>query len=447
MKKQLLIVFTSILLAATTTACGAGGSGETANKEKTKSKEGKTVVTLSLKEPNPFYQVVEKKFEEKNPDIDLQIQSYKKMDEGYGEGGFEKYIKTTSTALLSGKGADIFEVSDLPIDKYVDKKLLVNMNDLIEQDKTLNKSDLYMNILEPLKLNGGLYAMPSGFMLRTFVGDGDILEKTSAKVDDKNWTWKQFGEISKQLIQEAGKSSKDHRYALGNNPPELLLQEMVVDSYREFVDVTTRKAKFDSPIFEETLLQIKKMYDDKVMTSEPQEKENPLFYTGRLISPEDIIVPRMLYSNPKLLQKPHAEGQTGGAKIVAFSELAIQAKSTVKEEAWKFITFLLSEEVQSLKEREGLSLLKSVNEKKLKEFQEQLKSGEQKLPSGEAISVTDKDFADLNTIISTADSYGGADNKVRSIIDEESGAFFSGQKSAKEVAKLIQSRTTLYLNE
>lgn len=425
MKKWLCMIFIGILMTSMT-ACSSGGSKELASTEKPVIKEGRTVVTLSIQEPSAFYQTAEKKFEEKYPDIDLQIQT---TDD------YQTYQKTTNTALLSGKGPDIFEISSLPIDDYVRKKLLLNMDELIEQDKTVNKSDLQMNILNVLKLNGGMYTMPFGFSLRAFVGDGDILKNT--KIDDKNWTWKEFEETSKAL----GESGTERRYALANDPPELLLQERIVDKYTGFVDHKAKKAKFDSPLFVEAMQQIKKMYDDKVMTSEPADIGKQLFYSTVLQSPADFIKGwHLFFSNPMLLQKPE---QTGGARIIPAMQLAIQAKSSVKEEAWKFIAYLLSEEGQSLQERQGFSLLKSVNEKQLNDIQEQVKSGKY----GKALKVSDEEFTQFKQLISTADNYADVDGSVISIIGDESRSFFSGQKSAEEVAKLIQNKVTTFLNE
>ncbi|WP_282935535.1 extracellular solute-binding protein [Paenibacillus sp. RC67] len=447
MIKRIGIIGIGIVMTVTT-ACSSGGSVETANKEKPKTKEGKTIITLSMKEPSPFYQVVEKKFEEKYPDIDLQIQTYKKMGEKWGGGDFENYKKTTNTALLSGKGADILEVSDLPVGEYVSKQLLVNMNDFMDKDQTLNKNDLHMNILKAIQLNGGWYTMPSAFSLRAFVGDGDILKKAGVNVDDKNWTWPEFAEISKKLMKETEKNSKERRYALANDPPELLLQEMVVDSYAELVDRAALKAKFDSPLFGEMMQQIKKMYDDKVMTSESADFGKQLFYSTVITSPADFIEgPYSLFANPKLMQKPHAKGQNGGMRIIPSSQFAIQAKSPVKEEAWKFIAFMLSADVQSLQDRGGFSLLRSVNEKVLSEIQAQVKSGTFKLDSGKGAKVPDEQFTQFKQLIQTADRFAGLDSKVISIVGDESRAFFSGQKSAEEVAKLIQNRATTYLNE
>ncbi|CAK4847122.1 unnamed protein product [Aphanomyces euteiches] len=281
--------------------------------------------------------------------------------------------------------------------------------------------------------------MPSGFSLRAFVGDGDIIGNTS--IDDKNWTWKEFEQTSKKL----GKSGTERRYALANDPPEVLLQEMIVDKYTEFVDHTAKKAKFDSPLFVGAMQQIKKMYDDKVMTSEPADIGKQLFYSTVLRSPADLINgPHLFFSNPKLLQKPE---QKGGTRIIPVSQFAIQANSPVKEQAWKFIAFLLSYDGQSLQEREGFSLLKSVNEKQLDEIQEQVKAETYKLPDGKAPKVTDEEFTQFKQIISTADNYADVDGSVISIIGDESRSFFSEQKSAEEVAKLIQNKVTIFLNE
>ncbi|MFU1794521.1 hypothetical protein ACM1RC_11705 [Paenibacillus azoreducens] len=92
MKKWLLMLLMGAIM-TTATACGsgsdAGSNGKEQAKEKQTNKEGKTVVTLSIQEPGPFYEALKKKFEEKYPDIDLQIQSYKNAGEKWDPGDYE----------------------------------------------------------------------------------------------------------------------------------------------------------------------------------------------------------------------------------------------------------------------------------------------------------------------------------------------------------------------
>ncbi|MGO4695897.1 ABC transporter substrate-binding protein [Paenibacillus sp. 2TAB26] len=426
MKKILFIMVLMLVM----TACSSGGGEELESANKPGSSEGKTVVTLAARQPSIFLQTAEKKFEDKYPDIDIQIQ----VTEEY-----EKYTKTTNAALLSGKGPDIFDISSLPIEDYVSKKLILNMDELMEKDKTINKSDLQMNILDQLKSNDGMYTMPFGFSLRAFIGDGDILGNTD--IDDKNWTWKEFEKTVKVL----GEKGPERRYAMANDPPEMLLQEMLMDKYSEFVDHAAKEAKFDSPLFMEAMQQIKGMFDNKVMTAEQADIGKQMFHSIVIESPADFInAPLLYFSNPKLLQKPE---QKGGTRIITYSRFAIQAQSPVKEEAWKFISFLLSVEGQSLQDRVGFSLLKSVNEKQLNEIQQQVKGGTYKLPDGKVPQVTDEQFNQFKELTSTADNYSDVDGKVFSIVGDEASSFFSEQKSAEEVAKLIQNKVTTYLNE
>lgn len=193
--------------------------------------------------------------------------------------------------------------------------------------------------------------------------------------------------------------------------------------------------------------QVKTLYDEGVATSEPADKGKQLFYSTRLNSPSDFIhIPYTYFSNPKLLQKPNA-GQTGGMRIIPASHYAVQAASPVKEEALTFIAFLLSEEGQSLQEREGFALLKSINDKKLDDIQEQVKKGAYKLPNGKTAQVPDEAFQQFKQLLHSENQFAELDVKVLSIVGEEAYSFFSGQKSAEEIAKLMQNRVTTYLNE
>ncbi|MEJ9220565.1 ABC transporter substrate-binding protein [Paenibacillus glucanolyticus] len=435
MKKWLSIISMGVIIASLT-ACGSGESGKA---DQSTTKEGKTVLTLSLLESSPFYKMLEKKFEEKHPDIDLQIHESK---------DYEKYRNTTNTAMLSGKGMDIIEADVLPLNEYVSKGFLLDMNDLLEQEQTLNKDDLQTTILDGLKVNEGVYVIPSGYSFSVFVGDGDMLGSANVKFDDQTWNLKEFEQVSKEVIQK--NRGADELYALADYPPEYLFQEMLFTNYTAFVEASAKKAKFDSPEFVDLLQQAKKMSDDKIITSEVAKAGNQLFYSSRIGSPTDFIEgPYTIFDNPKLLQIPQAgeAGDRTGARVVPLSQFVINAKTPVRDEAWKFITFLLSEEAQSIQERTGFSMLKSVNEKMINDLQEKVKSGDYTLSNGEQAKVSDEQFTVFKQIVESADQYVELDAKVLNIAREESYAFFSGQKTAEEVAKLIQNRVTTYLNE
>ncbi|GJM76871.1 hypothetical protein HMSSN036_90870 [Paenibacillus macerans] len=190
------------------------------------------------------------------------------------------------------------------------------------------------------------------------------------------------------------------------------------------------------------------MYDDGIMTGNPAELGKQLFYSAVLFEPADVInVTHTYFDHPQLLQKPHSAEQSGAMRIIPLTQLGIRAKTPVPEEAWKLVSFLLSEEAQSIRERSGFSLLKSVNGQKLEEIKQQIGEGTYKLPDGKAVKAEDEEFTRFQQLLDTVDQYSQLDGKVIAIVGEESLAFFSGQKSAEEAAKLIQNRVTTFLNE
>lgn len=137
-------------------------------------------------------------------------------------------------------------------------------------------------------------------------------------------------------------------------------------------------------------------------------------------------------------------GQESGGSFKGHKSIAINANSKVKQEAWKFIKFLLSEDVQTQPKLQGFSVNKSVNEKNLEEL---AAKGSVASNSGTNVPVTAEGIQTLKQMIANANIFITDDGKIQSIVAEEAKASFSGQKSVDEVAKLIQNRVTTYLNE
>ncbi|MNI65066.1 hypothetical protein D3C73_1205490 [compost metagenome] len=124
----------------------------------------------------------------------------------------------------------------------------------------------------------------------------------------------------------------------------------------------------------------------------------------------------------------------------------MNANSSVKEEAWDFVKFLISENIQP----GGFPLNKQAFQK---QAQQLIQAGNMKVDEdgpnkGKSYQITETDIQTLTTYLTGAiHPVEYKPSKVGEIIGQESQAYFSGQKSAEDVAKLIQNRVTLYLNE
>ncbi|QJD82716.1 hypothetical protein [Cohnella herbarum] len=94
-----------------------------------------------------------------------------------------------------------------------------------------------------------------------------------------------------------------------------------------------------------TMFRLLSYLDERLMTAEPAELDKQLFYDSVLREPSDLInVTHTVFDHPRLLQKPHSIEQSGSTmRIIPSSEFAIRAKTPLQKEAWKLLSFLLSD--------------------------------------------------------------------------------------------------------
>lgn len=78
-------------------------------------------------------------------------------------------IQTLNTEILAGTGPDIIILDGLPAESYIQKGMLADISD------KLDLSDVYAEIFEPLKVNGGLYYLPARFKTTLLVSDAETL--------------------------------------------------------------------------------------------------------------------------------------------------------------------------------------------------------------------------------------------------------------------------------
>jgi len=74
-------------------------------------------------------------------------------------------------------------------------------------------------------------------------------------------------------------------------------------------------------------------------------------------------------------------------------------------------------------------------------------SGESKVFGINLHPAKEEEIVEIRGLIEKIDRMERFDETVLSIIAEESGAYFSGQKSVEEVVSVIQSRANIYMNE
>lgn len=450
---------TASIRPATPDAGAETGKPEQA-KEPVQQKNGKTLVTLSLLTPHPFLVEAEQKFEAAHPDIDIEIKSLLGPEtEGVTDRDMDKFNNQQRTELLAGKGADIYMMEGSLMAAYASKNLLAKLDTLQSADPSFDKSQLFSSILDGVKLNGHLYGIPLAFTMDSLLtGDAEAMAAAGVSFDDGSWTWEEFSRVAEKLVKG---NTGSKRYALNSLPPEHMLVMRVYGSYRNWVDESGRKASFQSEAFLALMEQVKGLYDNGTMTKEKTKTGDSFFLPARIYRPQDYFNELAWYKNGQVFQAPRVEGSREGMSFRVFSMMTVREKSPVKEEAWSFIRFLLSEDMQSSPNLYGIPVHRAVTAKQIEELRKSVKNGTLqvqqdimisdgdgdplKLPA--SVRVTDQDFDDLAKLIEEARYLAVSDSEVENIVYEEARAYYNGQKTALEVAKLIQNRVTTYLNE
>lgn len=90
----------------------------------------------------------------------------------------EDALKNLNTKVMAGEGADIFILDDMPLNSYIEKGMLMDLSSFI--DSVSAEDELFGNIVDAMKTDGKLYAMPCDIQIPVICGE----EKYTSMVND-----------------------------------------------------------------------------------------------------------------------------------------------------------------------------------------------------------------------------------------------------------------------
>ena len=134
-----------------------------------------------------------------------------------------------------------------------------------------------------------------------------------------------------------------------------------------------------------------------------------------------------------------------GSYIRATEAYAISAHSDHIEGAWEFLRYYLTDDYQSGL-HQGLPVQKKVflenSSSALSESQNYSSDKE----SAATEPMTEEQFEKLVTFLLSVNRRYYENEEIMNIVSEETEAFFAGDKTSEETAKVIQNRVQLYLD-
>ena len=419
--------------------------------------------TLTLAVLYLDYQVQQKiiDFNRHSDTTRIEVKDYSEFntDDDYSAG-----ITKLTTEIMAGNLPDLIAMDQLPYDQLASKGLLEDLYPYLDADEDLKREDFFPTVLKALEVNGGLYQVAPSFQIITLIGGSSVVGNTPG------WTYDEFN--SALASMPAGCTPLDQYTTRDDILARLLTLEM--DS---LVDWSTGKCNFDSEEYINILNFANRFQAEFDWESyEWTEDESPekriaegrqMLMAGNIYSVDDLMY-NDLYFGGDATYIGYPTSQGVGSMMSLSAGFGMSAKCSDKDAAWAFLRTVLSEEYQE--NIWGLPINKEAFDKKL---QEVMKAQYQKDAEGnyvldengekieisrggigmadgsvhEIYALTQAQADKLLEVINTTTRVVNTDNSLIQIATEEAQAFFAGQKTAEEVARLTQSKVNIFVNE
>lgn len=414
-------------------------------KESTQPLEEKTVITYATFGTDTDIMEAIVRFNKNSEEYRIKVIDY------YDEENYEEAWNEYNQAVLDESFADIVNVGWSNYKMMAEKGLYANLNDFMDSDADINRGDYFENILSAYEVDGKLYAIPVSFSVSTLVGKEEI--------------WGNRETISLDDVKEMMDDMPANVEIMDNITQDAFVFFMLQGSLDKFIDWETGECSFASKEFVEILNLSKRFPEESGETDSYNEmitafqKNKVLLYDCELYGIEDYQVTKtMLGDEIVVLGYP---GANGGLIQSDGSLLAISEESPNKEAAWEVVKCMISAEYQTNYIYYNNPIHKGAFEKRLQSAME-IKcyiddNGNEVEKSKmtyvmddleiEVYAATKADAEEYRKIIEGATTLATYEQKIMTIVEEESEAFFADQKSAEDAAQIIQSRAQIYVNE
>jgi ABC-type glycerol-3-phosphate transport system substrate-binding protein len=347
--------------------------------------------------------------------------------------------------IITNQASDIIllPMSSVDMGEYAAKGVFEDLNEWLVKSEDLSKEDIVDSITKAFTYEEQLIGLPISFTITTLVGKSAMVGNGSGwTIDDLSAYMDRYPDI--QLLYNRNKNS--------------LLRNLLPYQMDAFIDWEESTCQFDQEEFKDLLRLCNRAPKEAVSNQEPDGKGSWLLNNSYLLEKVEIYG---VYELQLILDRvgepvtfigyPTKDGSSGNV-IVPFdnSIYTMNAKSEHKEGAWEFLQYMF---LRGDRYDESFPILRS---KLNLQFQKAMEADSivYEIPftfsDGEVIDLdgaTQDEIDALSEMIHGASITGAGAVEIMKIVDEESQAYFEGDKSLDEVAEIIQSRAQIYVDE
>ena len=385
------------------------------------------------------------RFQMENPDIRVEVIDGRKQMEGMTDADI---IRSLNEELLTGAGADVLVLDGLPGNSYIEKGILENMSELLAP--FTESGEIYRNLTDHFRRSdGSVYEVPVRVLFPVVYGEAGATASLSSLQ----------AYLEYQKSQGAGSIS-------GKTVYENILRRLAFLYDQELWDDDGKLKEEELTDLLEAAKRTGEHSGARVLY--PEDEDNGAGKRYNLVAENGFTTPDhlgiMAGDNAASLELPREMAEMSLSFAVMREKgyplqsvnhtfypeerVAINRNSRQKETAERFVTFLLSEQIQGEDVKDGFPVTRAGVER-WKQRQIVMSYG---TGSWDGLMIygdypTESERKLLLDMIPDLDNPVVPDPTVLSIMAEESEGYFSGIQDLPAAVKAIISKVTLYRAE
>lgn len=349
----------------------------------------------------------------------------------------DNFLDEFTKDILDGSAPDLIDVRSMPVNLLADKGLFEDLTPYFKQSNAVSKKDILDSVWE-----AGVYDREMQFVMPWFSLSSYVIKEDN--LSGKNWDLEEFVRLLN--------TERDNNILLyvSDNTEYRLLEYALYANMERFCDTESGTCDFTNDEFIGLLEAIHRRDDQRVpaqggisdieMWEQIASDEILLCFTNINSISYYNRTQQALGENFRWVGYPSGDGQHHSFN--RFMMLGMNSGSGQKEGAWAFLEFLLSEEIQSWN-----SATMNVFPVREDAFERNI-SAAYSDNRGEQVTITKEEkkaFKELaeNAYIHPYRIY----DPMYNIVLEESAAYFAGDRTAEETARIIENRVQLYMDE
>lgn len=397
-------------------------------------------------------------FNKTNTQYQIKLKTYIDSTAEWTETTYEDGLARMNADLISDNAPDIIDLTYVDVPSLVAKGALEDLTPYLEKSTIANKSEFVPSVLNAYNYDGVQVTVPASFNIITLMG------KASNVGTEPGWT---MDEVI--ALAEKNPDAQLLRYMTKAQALQLCIQY----NNDSFIDYATGTCKFNTPEFIKVLEFANEFpdeynYDDDRSFPAMIQSGQVLLADVYLYDVTEYQMHRLMFEDEvTAIGYPTSDG-TPGVFLSGQDMCGISASSDCKEGAWAFVESTLAKQDNI----HGYWMFPSRKDELDALFEEAMKIDYMYDANGNIMydedgnamqypktswgyddweadiyAATQEEVDEIKAMIEMARPMNGADQTVFNIILEEAGPYFKGQKSAQDVANIIQSRVDMYISE